>query len=73
MCYDSACLSCHNQVLEFDPKQKKRKKRKGKKNNMNWDLNVLQQLLKTFLTCLGWSRRGVGAVGAVCSIRGVET
>ena len=55
------------------PNKKKGKKEKEKKTNMNWDLNVLQQLLKTFLTCLGWSRRGVGAVGAVCSIRGVET
>lgn len=37
-------------------------------------LNALKKSKKVFdLTCIGCSGRGVGAVGTVCAIRGVET
>lgn len=61
---DSTCCSdifCHEQVLKFGHKQKRQ-----------LHLNALKPS-KTYLTCIGCSRRGVGAVGTVCAKRGVET
>ena len=48
MCYDSACLSCHNQVLEFDPKQKKKEKKKRKKKQHELGFKCFTTAIKNF-------------------------